>query len=104
MSDVNAHRRPQRKRASTCELCGRSVPLTFHHLVPRKVHKRTRFIKRHGKAEMRTIGLWICRLCHSGIHTILPNEKVLAESYYTKELLLAHEGIMRHVRWVRKQK
>jgi hypothetical protein len=80
------------------------VPLTFHHLVPRGVHRRQRFVQRYGKGEMRAAGLWICRLCHCGIHEIIPNEKILAESYYTKELLLGHEGIARHVAWVRKQK
>ena len=53
---------------------------------------------------MQSTGLWLCKLCHSGIHTIIPNEKSLAESYYTKELLLSHEGIARHVAWARKQK
>ena len=53
---------------------------------------------------MRTLGLWVCRLCHSGIHEIIPDERVLAESYYTRELLLSHEGLARHVDWVRKQK
>ena len=100
--------RPKRHDRSiqpdACELCSRAVRLTFHHLVPRKVHKRTRFIRTHGKDEMRSKGLWLCKLCHSGIHTIIPNEKSLAESYYTKELLLSHEGIARHVAWVRKQK
>lgn len=94
----------QQNGESACELCARSVPLTFHHLVPRKVHKRTRFIRRHGKREMRSTGLWICRLCHSGIHNIIPDEKVLAESFFTKELLLAHEGVARHVLWVSKQR
>ena len=95
-------RKPERTDA--CELCGRSVSLTFHHLVPRGVHQRTRFIRRYGKNEMRSSGLWICRLCHSGIHKIIPNEKDLAESYFTKELLLGHAGIARHVAWVSKQK
>jgi hypothetical protein len=94
----------QRGRTRSCELCGRDVKLTFHHLIPRAVHKRTRFVERHGKEELRSSGLWICRLCHSGIHTIIPDEKVLAESYCTRDLLLGHEGIVRHIRWARKQK
>lgn len=97
---------PPRKpeRPDRCELCGRAVPLTFHHLVPRGVHRRTRFIRRHGKDKMRSSGLWVCRLCHSGIHAIIPNERELAESYSTKERLLGHEGIARHVAWVSRQK
>jgi hypothetical protein len=101
---TTTNRRTRHKQPSECELCGREVRLTFHHLIPRKVHKRTRFIRRHGKEEMRCTGLWLCKLCHSGIHTIVPNEKELAESYYTRELLLSHAGIVRHVQWARKQK
>lgn len=101
---TTTNRRTKSKQPNKCELCGREVRLTFHHLIPRRVHKRTRFIRRHGKEEMRSTGLWLCKLCHSGIHMIIPNEKLLAESYYTKELLLAHEGVARHVAWARKQK
>jgi len=101
---TSTNRRAKNNKPVACELCGREVGLTFHHLIPRKVHKRTRFIRRHGKEEMRATGLWLCKLCHSGIHTITPNEKTLAESYYTRELLLEHEAIVRHIRWVRKQK
>jgi hypothetical protein len=104
MTTPSPKRQTRQVQPSQCELCGRAARLTFHHLVPRKVHKRTRYIQRHGRDAMRSTGLWLCKLCHSGIHTIIPNEKVLAESYYTKELLLGHEGIARHVAWARKQK
>jgi hypothetical protein len=104
MTTPRPRRAVRKTQPDACELCGRALRLTFHHLVPRKVHKRRRLIRTHGKVEMRSTGLWLCRLCHSGIHTIIPNEKSLAESYYTKELLLGHDGIVRHVAWVRKQK
>lgn len=87
-----------------CELCDRHQPLTWHHLIPRAVHTKSRFIKRFGKDEMRSRGIRICRLCHNGIHDLVPSEKELAESYYTKELLLADPRIRKHVEWVRKQK
>jgi hypothetical protein len=73
-------------------------------LIPRKVHGKKRFLRRHGKEVMRRRGLYVCKLCHKGIHTIIPDEKELAESYNTKERLLAHEGIARHVKWAAKQK
>jgi hypothetical protein len=87
-----------------CELCGRDKPLTEHHLLPRAIHRRKRFVERYGKQELRSRKLMICRLCHNGIHDLIPDEKELAEQYHTKELLLGHEGIRRHVAWVRKQK
>ena len=88
-----------------CELCGRSgQALTKHHLIPRAVHTKKRFINRFGKKEMRERGIMICKLCHDGLHDLFPSEKVLAESFYTRELLLADEGVKRHIQWVRKQK
>ena len=98
-------RQDQRKRKTgACELCGRSVALTFHHLIPKKVHRRPRFQKRHERTEMRSRGLYLCRLCHSGIHDLIPDEAQLGESYNTREQLMAHEGIARHVAWAAKQK
>ena len=88
----------------TCELCGREKPLTFHHLIPRAVRSRSRFLKRFSKKEMQSRGLMICRKCHSGIHDIIPDEKELADKYNTKESLLAHPSIAKHIAWVKKQK
>lgn len=98
--------RPQSSepRPRLCELCGRDKPLTEHHLLPRAVHRRKRFVAKYGKTELKGRKLLICRLCHNGIHDLIPNEKTLAEEFNTKELLLAHEGIQKHVAWVRKQK
>ncbi|MDX1926981.1 MAG: hypothetical protein SFV81_10705 [Pirellulaceae bacterium] len=87
-----------------CELCGRDQPLTFHHLIPCAVHRTKRFIARFGKEEMQTRGLYLCRLCHNGIHDLIPKEKDLADKYNTKDTLMAHPGILKHVNWVRKQK
>lgn len=87
-----------------CELCGRNKPLTKHHLIPRAVHGKKRFERRFGKKEMNERGLMLCKLCHDGIHDLIPSEKLLAEQYNTKELLLANEKIAKHVAWVRKQK
>jgi len=87
-----------------CDLCNRRKKLTRHHLGPRAVHRKKRYVNRFGKKEMRTRGLMICRECHNGIHDLIPNEKELAEKYHTRELLLANEAIRKHVAWVKKQK
>jgi len=93
-----------RKQPATCELCSRDQPLTFHHLIPRKTHGRRRFQRRYTKHEMRNRGLYVCRPCHSGIHDLIPDEVTLGERFNTKEQLLAHEGVARHVAWVARQK
>lgn len=86
-----------------CELCERIKPLTFHHLIPRAVHSTRRFVERYSREDMQS-GLDLCKLCHDGIHDIIPNEKELADKFYTKELLLADSRIVKHVSWVKKQK
>jgi hypothetical protein len=88
---------------SVCALCGRARPLTFHHLIPRAVHRKKRYKKLYSKEQMRLVGLWLCRLCHVGVHDLIPDEKELARDYNTRERLLAHPAIARHVDWVRKQ-
>jgi len=94
----------ERKRGP-CDLCERSgKTLTFHHLIPRHCHRKPRFRKRSTIEEMRERGLWLCQECHCGIHDLIPDEKVLGWSYDTRERLLAHEGVSKHVDWVRKQK
>ena len=35
-----------------CQLCQRQSLLTFHHLIPRKMHRRSRFNKKYSKAEL----------------------------------------------------
>jgi hypothetical protein len=93
------------RKAGPCELCGRSGKLlTFHHLIPRHCHRKKRFRSRFRLEEMRHRGLWICGACHSGIHDLFPDEKILGWSYNTRELLLADEKLRKHIEWVRKQK
>lgn len=67
------------------------------------MHGKPRFRKRHTKEELRTRGLMLCRLCHSGIHDLI-SERELAEQFMTKERLLAHPPLQKHVAWVKKQK
>lgn len=86
-----------------CELCNRVQPLTKHHLIPKAVHARKRYIKRYGKQEMRDRGIMTCKLCHDGIHDLY-TEKELAEEFTIKEDLLTDERVRRHIEWVQKQR
>ena len=95
----------QERKTGACELCGRpGKVLTFHHLIPRHCHRKRRYRNRFSIEEMRGRGLWLCRPCHEGIHDMIPDEKTLGWSYNTRESLLAHEGVRKHVEWVKKQK
>jgi hypothetical protein len=95
----------QNRKTGPCELCDRPGKiLTFHHLIPRHCHRKKRFRNRFSTAEMRSSGLWLCGACHGGIHDLIPDEKILGWTYNTRERLLAHDGVRKHVDWVRKQK
>lgn len=78
------------------------MPLTFHHLIPKKVHRRARF-KKHYEREQLQAGIYVCRRCHRGIHRLF-DEMTLAQDYDSLEKLLADEQIQKHVAWVAKQK
>ncbi|MGF1537705.1 MAG: hypothetical protein ACFB4J_14660 [Elainellaceae cyanobacterium] len=91
-----------REKFGQCRLCQRHCALTFHHLIPKKMHRRSHFQKRFSKAELNQ-GIDICRLCHNGIHD-LHDEMTLAKEYYTLEALRADAQVSKHVEWVARQK
>ncbi|MCH9648910.1 MAG: hypothetical protein K0U98_11780 [Deltaproteobacteria bacterium] len=94
--------RERRSKQGCCILCGRQSRLTFHHLIPRKVHRRNRFKKQHGRTELQK-GIDICQLCHWGLHNLY-DEMTLAQRFSTVESLRQDDAIRKHVSWVRKQK
>lgn len=89
------------KETDKCCLCQRKVPLTFHHLIPRKVHRRTHF-KKHFSKEALAKGILVCHKCHNGIHR-LHNEMTLAKNLNTLEKLIIDDDLIRHIEWVARQ-
>lgn len=85
-----------------CLFCGRQTLLTFHHLIPRKVHRRTRFRKHYDRDTLNQ-GVLICRPCHRGIHRRF-TEMELATHYNTEERLRSDQVLQRHFAWVARQK
>lgn len=82
-----------------CVLCQRIIPLTFHHLIPRLTHK-----KNYNKDKDQSLlnkGIWVCRACHSGLHSIY-DEETLALQYYTLDLLLGSERIVKMAKYFSK--
>ena len=86
----------------TCCLCGRETDLTFHHLIPRMVHRRKHFKKHFTKEELNT-GIDICQQCHSVIHDSY-TEMELAKQYHSLDALKADEFLANQFKWVSKQK
>jgi hypothetical protein len=84
-----------------CEMCTRQMPLTKHHLIPRKVHKHGVFANM-SKEKLNTCAL-ICRPCHSAIHSF-EDEKSLATKFNTIPLLMADPRVQKWVAYISKRK
>lgn len=82
-----------------CALCGRDRPLTFHHLIPRTLHRKSRYRRAFTREELQR-GVELCRDCHDAVHRFV-DEKALGASYRTLDALRAHPEIAKFVRWVR---
>ena len=91
-----------RIKSGECLCCGRFTLLTFHHLIPKKLHRRAFFRKNFDKEALNS-GLNICRLCHDGIHDLY-DEMQLAKNYPSAQALLADEALQKHFAWVAKKK
>ncbi|MEM9315770.1 MAG: hypothetical protein AAGA95_14180 [Pseudomonadota bacterium] len=89
-------------RPEHCATCGRRTALTFHHLIPRKLHRRARFQKRYSREALNR-GIHVCRLCHRGIHRSY-DEMTLGRDFSSLELLRRDPLLARHFAWVAKQK
>jgi hypothetical protein len=89
-------------KVTQCQLCQRECALTFHHLIPRKMHRRTYFKKHYDKVMLQQ-GVMLCQLCHKGIHTLY-DEMTLAKQLNTLAQLKADDSIKQHVDWVKKQR
>ena len=93
----------KRPAPECCELCGRIKPLTFHHLIPRSLHKKRTVQARFDKTERVSRGLWICRLCHRQIHRLYSRRR-LAEELNSREALVSEPEMEKFLSWARRQK
>jgi len=85
-----------------CELCLQKRDLTFHHLIPRKLHRRKSFRKRFDRETLRR-GIYICGLCHKGLHKLY-DEHTLARQFSDRESIIGDTAIARHIGWSARQK
>jgi hypothetical protein len=96
--------RQRRRQApvAPCPCCERTTALTFHHLIPKKLHRRSRF-RKHFTREQLNQGMEMCRQCHSGIHARY-NEMALFLEFSEPEALLADPALKKYFAWVGKQR
>ncbi len=66
------------------------------------MHRRQHFRKKYSKDELMA-GIYICQLCHRGLHKLF-DEMTLAKEYYSLNKILNDDEIIKHVKWVKKQK
>ncbi|XOV90052.1 MAG: hypothetical protein ACFHX7_09235 [Pseudomonadota bacterium] len=90
------------QQRGVCPCCGRLCALTFHHLIPKKLHRRKRFKTAYTR-EVLALGVYVCRACHDGIHDRF-DEMTLARYFSSLSELLADEGLRRHFEWVGRQR
>ena len=92
----------KRSGESVCPLCERTTHLSFHHFIPRKVHRRAHFKKNFALAELQA-GISICIQCHTGIHKAY-DEMQLAKQFSNLELIKSDPRLQTHFQWVAKQR
>jgi len=87
-----------------CEMCERFMPLTRHHLIPKRLHADYRKRDPHTYTQEylnQTAG--ICRPCHSAIHRIV-DLKSMGREYNTIDKLMTLEKVQAFVKWAAKQR
>lgn len=91
-----------RDDVAACELCGRSMSLTRHHLIPQSRHNKSRTRRKFSRDAMKSDIAMICRPCHSQIHRVFSNHE-LADYYHTIERIREHSEMQKFIAWVKKR-
>ncbi|UKN02302.1 hypothetical protein K6119_02055 [Paracrocinitomix mangrovi] len=85
-----------------CSLCEREKELSFHHLIPKKMHKKKQVIKAFSDIDFDHYGIWVCTDCHKEVHRLFDHE-VLAYHLNTLKKLKENEEMQKFVKWVSRQ-
>jgi ribosomal protein S14 len=101
-SQDNSRHNSRHNKPGICCLCFRELALTFHHLIPRKVHRRSYFQKNYDRDSLNQ-GIFICTICHRGIHATY-DEMTLARQFNSIEQLRQDAELTKHFAWAAKQK
>ncbi|WP_404471831.1 hypothetical protein LG301_14310 [Vreelandella venusta] len=96
---LKAHLLSPPPKPAGCELCLRAAPLTKHHLIPRTLHNKPRYQKRHSREERLTAIVWLCHPCHKHIHRLY-SERELADDFATLDALKEDAEINAFVTWL----
>lgn len=97
-----SHKPKHKSKHGICCLCQRETDLTFHHLIPRKVHRRAYFKKNFSKQKLND-GIHVCRQCHRVVHKSY-TEMELAKKFNSADTLTADPFLVKPFEWLSKQK
>jgi hypothetical protein len=93
---------PRKNKKDKCELCGKENSiLAFHHLVPKKLHKKTAITTLFLDVDLNSYGVMVCAPCHKMIHKKI-NHFDLATKYYSLEKLKNHFQLSRFIAFQQK--
>tara|TARA_B100000809_G_C14722472_1_gene381914 strand:+ start:43 stop:354 length:312 start_codon:yes stop_codon:yes gene_type:complete len=94
--------RGKNKNKDKCELCGRAdTTQTFHHLVPKKLHKKNVIVDLFPDVDLNAYGIMVCSPCHKMIHKKI-NHLDLATEYYSLEKLKTHLELSKFIAFQQK--
>ncbi len=92
----------EKNNTTKCALCeDTNASLTFHHLVPRKMHKKTLINKLFNELDLHTYGIMVCAPCHKMIHKKITHHD-LATKYNTLQKLKHHFELSKFIRFKQK--
>lgn len=82
---------------AVCALCGRSAPLTRHHLIPKARNRKRKRVDKLAATEHLTVD--ICRPCHDMVHRHV-SLKSLEREHDSLEKLRDHPEIAKFSAWL----
>ena len=83
-----------------CELCGRQVSLTRHHLIPKRTHRFGVIRAKYSKTEVNSLIAYLYKVCHRHVHRTV-KERQLAVNLNFVKLLRTHQDINAFVDWLK---
>ena len=80
-----------------CEICNRENILTFHHFIPKCLHKKKTYKRDYTKEEL-SKGINVCKYeCHREIHNLISN-KDLGKYYNSLSKLKNHTKLKNYIK------
>ena len=91
-----------KKKKDKCDLCGReNTTQSFHHLIPKKMHKKHIVGELFPDVDLNSYGILVCSPCHKMIHKKI-NHFDLATQYYSLEKLKEHVELSKFITFQQK--